>query len=276
MAVSPTSNRAVLIDLAAVTGISLALCLTRSSLEWMQAVVPIVLGLRTLAWLRLPACERGPARVELPFFVLCIVLGAFNDWNSVHHHRVYDYTVDVGHPRWSMIPVWMLLFWGMILRLVATLGRWRGLGSWTTPLEKVVFGGRVLRSPHLALLVQLLLVLGTRQAIYRTYLDPIWSWLPFALAACLYLVVLRPHGPALKLMGLALVAGPAIEILYIQVGQLHRYHLGWFGGVPLWIILWWALAIPIWADLSLRLTAWMRVPDAAERGSARGRAGASY
>lgn len=257
MAIVPSSDRAVVIDVGAVAIISVALCVTHASLVWMEAIVPVVLGLRLAAWMRLPKRERGPVRIELPFLVLCIVLGAFNDWNSVHHHRIYDYTVEVHSPRWSMIPVWMLLFWGMILRLVATLGRWKRLGSWTAPHDRVALPAPVRGSPYAALVLQLFLAFATRQAIYVTYRDPVWSWVPFAIACLIYLAVLRPVRPAHRLMGLALLFGPIIEILYIQVGHLHRYHLGWIGGVPLWIVLWWALAIPIWADLSLHLTRWM-------------------
>jgi len=93
----------------------------------------------------------------------------------------------------------------------------------------------------------------TRQSIYVHYLDPVRSWLPFLIAIGLYLVLLSPTRHDAKLLAVFFVAGPASEILYIQVGGLHRYHLGWLGGAPLWIVLWWMLAILIWKDLALRL-----------------------
>ncbi|MBZ0253807.1 MAG: hypothetical protein K8I02_10760 [Candidatus Methylomirabilis sp.] len=101
--------------------------------------------------------------------------------------------------------------------------------------------------------VMLALVLGTRQAIYRFHGDPVLSWAPFAAALGLYALLLRPGRPELRLMGAIAVLGPAIEVLYIQVGGLHRYRLGWLGGVPLWIALWWVLAAPIRGELSGRL-----------------------
>ena len=52
------------------------------------------------------------------------------------------------------------------------------------------------------------------------------------------------------LAGIIAIGGPAVEIAYIQLGGLHRYQLGWLGGVPMWIALWWVLAILIWDDLS--------------------------
>lgn len=269
--VPPTSDRAVLIDVLAVCVISLVLCATHSALAWMLAVVPTVIALRMLAWRSLPIAERGPWRLELAFMAACIVLGAFNDWNSVHRHRVYDYTAELEVAPWSLVPLWMLLFWGMILRLVVTVGRWKRLGGWTTPLRRVVLPGRTVQSPSLALALELLIVLATRQAIYANYLDPLWSWLPFALALVVYLALLRPPAPARRLMLLAAVVGPLVEILYIQVGHLHHYALGWLGGVPLWIALWWVLAIPIWVDVSLRGMGGRRRHGREQRGAKRPR-----
>ena len=101
--------------------------------------------------------------------------------------------------------------------------------------------------------LQLLLVLATRQAIYRLYDDPLWSWLPFAAALALWLALFRPSTHDLKLLALVALGGPGIELLYINVGLLHRYALGWIGGVPLWIALWWLLAVLVVNDLSARL-----------------------
>lgn len=52
---------------------------------------------------------------------------------------------------------------------------------------------------------------------------------------------------------LVLALGAIVEVAYIQGGGLHRYHLGWIGGVPLWIALWWPLAVLVWGDLARRL-----------------------
>lgn len=248
-----TGDRAVAIDVGAVVLVSAVSCATQSALEWMWPAVSVALVLRLAAWSRLPARERGPWSAELLFFALCIGLGAFNDWNSVHRHRIYDYTAPLERPDWSLVPLWMLVFWGMILRLVVTVGRWERLGGWTRPLDRVAVFGCTRSSAALALAVQLAIVVVTRQAIYVSYAHPVWSWLPFALGLAVYVAVLRPPVPVRRLMLIAAVVGPLVEVLYIQVGHLHRYALGWIGGVPLWIALWWILAIPIWVDVSLRV-----------------------
>jgi hypothetical protein len=97
------------------------------------------------------------------------------------------------------------------------------------------------------------LALLTRQTIYRSYDDPIWSWLPFALALAAAWIVLRPDRRRLGLLLGVGVAGPMVEVLYIQVGHLHRYRLGWLAGVPLWIVLWWVLAVLILEQLLARV-----------------------
>jgi hypothetical protein len=84
------------------------------------------------------------------------------------------------------------------------------------------------------------------------------SWLPFAAALVIYVLVFRLGPHERVLLALAAIVGPLVEILFIQVGGLHRYHLGWFGGVPLWIILWWMLAVLVWDDVSARLLARLR------------------
>jgi hypothetical protein len=241
------------VDAATVGVVSVAIAAAAHQLAFMSVIVPVVLAARFAAWARLPRSERDGSLVEeLPFFALCTLLGAFNDWSSVVRHGVYDYTVpsDVA---FSTIPLWMLLFWGMILRLMATVTRARALGATGVPDDSVRLGIATRRSAALRVGVMLALVVATRQLIYRHHDDPVLSWLPFAVALAVAAWCLRPTGHDVKLMALVAVVGPAIEILYIQVGQLHFYRLGWLAGVPLWIALWWVLAVVIWKDLSLRL-----------------------
>jgi hypothetical protein len=71
----------------------------------------------------------------------------------------------------------------------------------------------------------------------------------------IFLLVCSPTKHDLKLLLIFLIGGPLIEILYIQLGGLHQYDLGWLGGVPLWIALWWLLAVLVWKDLAYRLEA---------------------
>ncbi len=247
----PTSDRALLLDAGTIAVVSLLICGAADQLDWMTVLVPLVLVARTYAWTRLPRRERGSVRVELALLLTCTLLGAFNDWNSVVVHRVYDYTVPHYFPDLSTIPIWMLLFWGMILRSLITLFRWRRLGD-PTPRDELWLGAHTGASGWGKIGVQLAFIAVTRQLLYRSFEDPILSWLPFAIALGMGLVLFRPRRRVLMLLGIFALVGPGIEILYIQVGGLHHYHHGILGGVPVWIALWWLLAVMIWDDFSGR------------------------
>ncbi len=248
-----TGDRAVAIDVGALIIVSAGIVLAARELTLMSILVPAVVAARMLLWSRLPAGERGHGvGFELAFFLLCTAVGGFNDWNSVVRHRLYDYTVPVYRPDLTTIPAWMLLYWGLILRAMATVFAWRRLGL-PPPGDELHLPGTRVRSPALRVGFLLALVVATRQLVYVHASDPLWSWLPFAAALLLHVATARPPARALA-VGLALlVVGPLIEMLYIRAG-LHRYHLGWLGGVPLWICLWWALAALIWAELAARIS----------------------
>lgn len=230
-------DRAVVVDVGAMLGVGVAVCLASQRLSFMTALVVAALVVRLAL-----ACAWGgrALRVELPFFALCTLLGAANDWNTVVRHGVYVYSVPTDLA-WSTIPLWMLLYWGLVLRAIASLASSARLG------ETRASAGMG------SVAAQLALVLATRQAIYRLWSDPFWSWAPFALALLVYVLVLRPPERARRLALVALVAGPPVEMAFIHLGGLHRYALGWFFGVPLWIVLWWALGVLVFADLAPRL-----------------------
>jgi hypothetical protein len=255
------SDRAFALDLGCVFVISVGICLLSKQLDAMTFLVGAALGLRLWLYARIPRQGRDlSVGAELLFFALCTVLGAANDWNSVTRHRIYDYTVPVYFPEWSRVPIWMLLFWGMILRLVSSLFRWIRL-QLTPPPNTVHLGGAPLRSTALRLAVLLLLVLITRQTIYRLYLDPVLSWVPFLLGIACMLLLLRPDVRRVIVLAVFGCVGPAVEVLYIQIGQLHAYHLGVLWGVPVWIALWWILSAAVWGEISARIVTWLaRVP----------------
>jgi len=238
-------DRGVAVDLSAMALIGLAVCLASHHLAFMTALVAIVLVTRTVL-----VCTWGGAALapELVFLVLCTLIGGANDWNTVVRHGVYAYTVPADHPAFSTIPTWMLLYWGIILRAIAQLAAWPRLGD-----AKLVEGPFARPWPRIA--AQLAIVLATRQAIYRLWADAWWSWLPFAIGLALYVVLLKPTQRARRLALIALFAGPPVEMAFIQLGHLHRYALGWLGGVPVWIALWWALGVLVWSDLAPRLVA---------------------
>jgi hypothetical protein len=246
-------DRAFFLDAAAIVAISVGICLASHQLGFMTVFVPVVLALRLVLFLSLPRAERDTSRAgEVAFYAICTVLGAFNDWSSVTRHRVYDYTVPTDLAGWSQIPIWMLLYWGMILRFMLSVAHWRRLGLAPERDGLHLFhwrlGGAV---PRIAL--ELGLVLATRQVVYRAFAHPLYSWLPFAVGIAVALLALGLDRRRVALMAAVIVIGPLVEALYIQVGGLHRYQLGWFFGVPLWIALWWGLAVTIWQDLGTRL-----------------------
>ncbi len=246
------TGSALAIDLSALAVVSAGICLGSHHLAAMSALVPAVMVARTVAWRLLPDTERGHSvGWEVVALVAFAAIGGFNDWNSVHHHRIYDYGVPVAFPELSSIPAWMLLYWGLILRSMATLAWWRTPHD-QGPSDRVRLGRTTVRSAPLKVGLQLALVLVTRQCIYRLYDDPVWSWAPFAGALLLYALLFRPSRRELGLACALLIIGPAVEALYVQVGGLHRYHLGWLGGVPVWIALWWVLGMLVWRDLTGR------------------------
>ncbi len=255
MSQSPTvSDRAMAIDATVIAVISVAICAATAELLFMTILVPALVAGRLLAWSRLPASERGGAsmRAELIFYTLCTLLGAFNDWNSVVNHEVYAYTAPHYFPSLSTIPLWMLLFWGMILRFFVTLFRWQRLAPEPTPPHQVRF---LPSSPLVKVGLELTIVAMTRQLVYRNYDDPWLSWIPFAVGLVVYALLFGLSRHDRLVVAIFAIGGPIIEIIYINVGDLHHYELGWLGGVPLWIALWWVLAALIWKDLAARLMA---------------------
>jgi hypothetical protein len=251
-AIDPDPGVLVAVDALAVAVVSVAIGLAADRLRLMTLLVPTVLALRTAAAIALDRRADASPRAEIAFFALCTLLGAFNDWNSVCRKHIYDYTVPHEFA-FSTIPVWMLLFWGMVLRFVQRLARWRALRPDLAPNDRIGVGRLTIASPAAKVAAELLLVAVTRAFIYRFYLDPLRSWLPFLVALAIWIALFHPTRHDAKLAALFLMGGPIVEVLYIQVGHLHRYHLGWIGGVPLWIVAWWVLVVLIWKDLALRI-----------------------
>lgn len=260
-----TSNRELAIDGAAIAVVTGAICLAAHDLGAMSLLVPAVWLTRLIAWRFVAPRTRRAVVAELIFCATATVLGAFNDWSSVDRHHVYRYLVPSDLGSFSSLPTWMLLYWGLILRFVATLALWRGWGEDVAPSDLVRVGRRRITSAPLKVGLQLALMVATRQTIYRAALDPLWSWLPFAFALALHPLLLPWSARERRMAGLALVAGPLIEILYIRVAGLHEYALGWLLGVPLWIALWWVVAVLIWRDLAARALRWLQLQEPAER-----------
>ena len=251
----PVSDGEFAADVATIVVVSVLICTSAHDLALMTSAVPLVLALRLACW----GWLRGWRGLwpELAFFAVCTLLGGFNDWNSVVRYRIYDYHVPHHFPELSTIPLWMLLYWGMILRFFVSIATWSGLDAGSQPRNQVRLGTVFAERPALKVGLQLALVLGTRQVIYRTFDDPVWSWAPFAVVGLVYLALFGLDRSEARLAGIVVVLGPLVEVLYIHVGELHSYSLGWLGGVPLWLALWWVLAVLIWKDLGRRLELWL-------------------
>ena len=249
----PDSNRLMAVDAAAIVIASAAICLFSRQLLLMTILIPVLFLGRCALVAALAKTEDINLKAEFCFLLICTVLGAFNDWNSVDRQGIYRYTVP-HYFGFSTIPLWMLLFWGLILRFIARLARWGALRPPATASNRVLS----LESGAMKITVELLLVLATRLSVFRLWDDPLWSWLPFLLALAVFLLACSPTMHDLKLLLIFLFGGPLIEIAYIQLGGLHKYDLGLIGGVPLWIVLWWLLAVLVWKDLAYRLEARLR------------------
>jgi hypothetical protein len=245
-ALTIADDRAAAVDGAALAALVAAI-LAGAAHPWlMLAAVSALVVLRTVAWLRLVAGARADLAAELALLAAATALAALNDWNTVVVHEVYEYTVPHGLPLARAVPPWMLLAWGLILRALLTLGRWHRLRPPPAPSADRAW----LRVAFLLALVAL-----TRLSVYRWSEQPLLSWLPMAVALLAYVALLGPRTYASRLALIVAAGGTAIEALLIQGAGLHHYALGWLGGVPLWITLWWPLGTLVWCELATRASA---------------------
>ncbi len=254
-AMRATTRTELTIDGAAIVAVSAGICVASHRLLPMTVLVVAAWIVRTVAWVRLRPRDAHGVGAELGFSAIATAFGAFNDWNSVDGHRIYDYAVPTDLAGISSLPLWMLLYWGLILRFLATLAMSDVFGADPSPRNLVRAGSASSTRAWVKVAAELLIVVATRQVIYRAFMHPVLSWLPFLVAGVAHFALFDWDARDRRLVALALVVGPLVEILYIQVGGLHRYHLGWLGGVPVWIALWWAVSLLIWRDLAPRLLA---------------------
>lgn len=243
------SRRLLLLDTAVAAIISGLILAAAHLLTLMSIAVPAILLMRLGLAVQICRKEGRSLAGEVLFYLICTLLGAFNDWNSVVHHAIYEYQVPYCFT-FSTIPVWMLLYWGLVLRLMAGAG-WMVAGS--SPPDKLGIGRHFIRSVGVRLIFLIILGLLTRRFIYIHYLHPVMSWMPFLVAFLLALVTTYPGRRDFYFLGICLVAGPLVEIAYINLGQLHVYYLGVVAGLPVWLILWWLLSAMIWREASLFL-----------------------
>ena len=79
----PDSGRLVAVDAAAIVIASAAICLLSRQLLYMTVLIPVVFIARFIVLSILAKREGINLKAELLFLLICTVLGAFNDWNTV-------------------------------------------------------------------------------------------------------------------------------------------------------------------------------------------------
>lgn len=247
------------VDLVALGVGSWLICRAATDLPAMSIAMAGLIGIRTIMAGWLVRREGGRVVDELLVFLICMLIGAFNDWNTVVRHGIYRYAVPVYWPQWSTIPVWMLAYWGIILRAMA--GLFIVVAGETS--DRVQWGRWRRDHAGARLGIQLGLVAVARQAIVAWWWHPILSWAVPLIALVVRIVVVPPTRRELLALGVLLAVGPAVESLYILVAGLHVYALGWLGGVPLWIVVWWALGGSTWGELAVRGLSRTRRPNSA-------------
>lgn len=240
----------VVADFIAVIVISALILLSVDNEMIMSVVVASVVVWRNLIY---PLIKKDSLSSSLVFYIICVLLGGFNDWRSVDVKKIYEYHAPTSFPDFSSIPLWMYLYWGIILCLMSRLGRWNWGRSYVNSDELLPWFKKGLTSPVMKILGQLLLIFITRQTIYTNYLDPFYSWFPFVVAIVAYVIVFRVNVQDILFFFTAIILGTIVESAYITLANLHFYHLGIIYGVPVWITLWWGLSVLIWRDLSYRI-----------------------
>lgn len=237
------NNNAFYLDLLVMIIVSILIAFKAQDLLFMTITIPSILMIRLFF---VVSFNRSQASDQLIFiYLVATIIGAFNDYNSVVIKKIYSYTVPVYFESLSSIPIWMLLFWGMILQFILSLKVF--LQSY---FDELNCNSNTFSIPALLrkFIIQAGILLSTRQCIYLFFMDPFWSWFPFAVALTIYTVFYIRKKSEVCLLLFAIIIGPMIEAIFITIGKLHFYHLGIFFGVPFWIILWWPLAALIWSD----------------------------
>jgi hypothetical protein len=248
----PDSSRLTAIDAAVIAAVSLAICTMSQHLWFMTLFVILAIAVRFWALYKVAAKENISMVGEGIFFTICAVVGAAYDWNAVAVRSLYFYLVPNFFPTLP-IPVWMMLYWGMILRGLARFARWRALSPPPSPAKSIGISDMRIDAGWLKVIAELAIMFLAGRAIGKLYMDPILSWLPFAAGLGIYLILFPPEKHDLKLLMVGLFVCPAIEIAYVRTGDLYKFYLDDIYGAPVWLFFWWMLAILTWKDLAFRM-----------------------
>lgn len=172
------------------------------------------------------------------FFILGVVFGGGNDFMSMIN-GVYYYTAIPIIPNLAL-PIFMWLFWGwafLLFRKIFNLAWCRG--------EKFQKDGRFLRGwIDTKLIFDIALVIVLRLVIYNTYLLDFWiPALFYGIAVGIRLLIFHPKKNELRII-IFLPIAYFFEGIMVLFG-LYVYYNPIFPGIPLWLMIWWVLLVPI-------------------------------
>ncbi|MBN2151157.1 MAG: hypothetical protein JW839_06930, partial [Candidatus Lokiarchaeota archaeon] len=173
------------------------------------------------------------------FFVVGIIGGGGNDMSSMIN-GVYNYTSATILPFLSgLMPAWMIAFWGQVFLLFRKLFNHPWFKGPGFKKDKELLRGWLSKK----LLVDIVLLVVLRIAIYKTYLDPILPGLIYGGVVLARFLVFRPERHELRIIGILPYAF-AFEGLMVAFG-LYEYYNAVFLGLPVWMFVWWTFLVPI-------------------------------
>jgi len=173
------------------------------------------------------------------FFVLGVAAGGGNDLIS-QINGIYHYTSLTVLPfLQGLLPLWMIAFWGqvfLLFRKVFHVSWFKGPG-----FSK---DGRFLQGWFSTrLLVDIIVLVILRIAIYRLYLDPVFPAAIYGSVIVTRLLLIHPGKNELLIMAILPYAF-MFEGLMVTFG-LYVYYNPVFMGLPAWLLLWWAFLVPL-------------------------------
>jgi hypothetical protein len=173
------------------------------------------------------------------FFVIGVVAGGGNDLTSMIN-GVYNYTSVTLLPFLSgLMPAWMIFFWGQVFLLFRKLFNHPWFKGPGFKKDNEILHGWLSKK----LLVDIILLVVLRIAIYRTYLDPVLPGLIYGGVVLARFLVFRPQKHELRIIGI-LPYPFAFEGLMVSFG-LYVYYNPVFLGMPVWLFIWWVFLVPI-------------------------------
>ena len=228
---SPTTPSELAAEFFFILTVPVAVALWGQKSEWMAVFTLINLTIRFLLAYK-PKDEW--------FFLLGLAAGGGNDLFSMIR-GVYAYTPPHLLP-WP-IPLWIFPFWGqvfLLFRRALDYGPFRGPG-----VGKVLQWDSRLAADLVILAIFKFFVYGYASHLY----------LPSLVGVLLLgarFAVLRPTPTEWRVLAITMTVGPAYEIILVKLG-LYNYQHGYFFGLPVWLLVFWALSLLISKNLYDRM-----------------------